>query len=196
MSLLVAPKVSLPSFFALVLITGTTALSTDTYIALSLHDWPGWSRNPRPTRDDVSQCGLEALLSGRAWLVSAGPPGLRGSGFVSSMLTHLGRGRGRSNDRAHLRVAGLRCCPDGREREDCFDAGLPTVFFLSTGAAGSFDSTRTMSTACSVDTRRKLFSTPTFCVGYGLSFGCRSAAGTCGRLASPSCSPRNDAASP
>ena len=26
---------------------------------------------------------------------------------------------GRSNDRAHLRVAGLRCCPDGREREDC-----------------------------------------------------------------------------
>jgi len=93
MSFLVAPRVSRPSFVALVLITGTTALSTDTYIALSLHDWPGWSRNPRPTRDDVSQCGLEALLSGRAWLVSAGPPGLRGSGFVSSTLTHLGRGR-------------------------------------------------------------------------------------------------------
>jgi len=36
--------VSRPSFVALVLIAGTTALSTDTYIALSLHDWPGWSR--------------------------------------------------------------------------------------------------------------------------------------------------------
>jgi hypothetical protein len=46
------------------------------------------------------------------------------------------------------------------------------------------------------DHRSRMRQSVTFCVGYGLSFGCRSAAGTCGSLASPSCSPRNDAASP
>jgi len=69
MSFHVAPRVSRPSFVALVLITGTTALSTDTYIAAlpQIQTTLGTSAN-------VAQLTMTACIAGMAiGQLSGGP---------------------------------------------------------------------------------------------------------------------------